>query len=222
MADRWITTANKAAWLEARRSLVTASELPVLMGLYGRERVYDLIREKQGLDEPWSGNLLTEMGKALEPWMYGKVLASEVEALPKGRYIHNDTDSIRLAEDRRHGATVDLVQYVGDSTMPFAVWDMKHTTYKAENMPSEGMVAQVNWQMYCLGVEHGGIVAAHRFGAYLRAFPVAYDEALIESMIEIANVLLDGLDSMDADALAEAIEAASGAGKEEDSNGIEI
>jgi len=221
MADRWITTSNRAAWLDARRSLVTASDLPVVMGLYGKGRLRDLVREKLGLDDPWGGNLLTEMGKALEPWIYGRVAAGEVEALPDGRYIHNDTDSIRLAEDRRHGATVDLVQYVGDSTQPFAVWDMKHTTYKSENMPSEGMIAQVNWQMYCLDVDHGGIVGAHRFGAYLRAFPVERDETLIERMIEVANVLLDGLDSTDADALAEAIEAASGAGKEDD-NGIEI
>jgi len=221
MADRWITTSNRAAWLDARRSLVTASDLPVVMGLYGKGRLRDLVREKLGLDDPWGGNLLTEMGKALEPWIYGRVAAGEVEALPDGRYIHNDTDSIRLAEDRRHGATVDLVQYVGDSTQPFAVWDMKHTTYKAENMPSEAMRLQVNWQMYCLEVDHGGIVGAHRFGQYLRAFEIKRDEALIGRMTEVANVLLDGLDSTDADALAEAIEAASGAGKEDD-NGIEI
>ena len=220
MADRWVTTSNKAAWLDARRSLVTASDLPVVMGLYGIDRLRDLIREKQGLDEPWGGNLLTEMGKALEPWMYSKVLAGEVEALPAGRYIHNDTDSIRLAEDRRHGATVDLVQYVGDSTVPHAVWDMKHTTYKAENMPSEGMVMQVNWQMYCLEVDHGGIAGAHRFGQYLRAFEIKRDEALIERMIEVANVLLDGLDSMDAEALTDAVWAL--ADTTEDDNGIEI
>ena len=49
MADRWITTSNRAAWLDARRSLVTASDLPVVMGLYGKGRLRDLVREKLGL-----------------------------------------------------------------------------------------------------------------------------------------------------------------------------
>jgi hypothetical protein len=190
MADRWIVSNSNDEWLDARRSLVTASEIGTLMGLFGDDRIAEMVREKRTGERAFTGNLLTEMGRALEPWLFSKIANGEVENLPEGRYVHNDGNAIRLAAEEGFGATIDVAQYEGDSTVPIGVWDMKITGYKLDNMPPMRHRMQVNWQMLCLGVDRGGIIAAHRWGAYCQAFPIERDDALIDSMIDAARGFL--------------------------------
>lgn len=195
MADRWIISNTHDEWLEARRRLVMASETSTIVGLWGDDRLVELAREKRSGERAFEGNLRTEIGKALEPYIASKMQAGDVERLPEGRYIHNDSDAIRVDETGRLGATIDVAQYVGETTQPHGVWDMKTTGCGLAKLPTLAMQMQVNWQMHCMGVRHGGIVALSRHGAFLRAFEVKRDLDMLHRLIGAAMAFRELVDS---------------------------
>lgn len=65
------------AWREARRSLVTATDIPVLLGLSPYRCEADLADEKMGVGEPQAENARMRIGTALEALTSGEREAAE-------------------------------------------------------------------------------------------------------------------------------------------------
>jgi|GEM_PF-2777912 len=184
-------------WLEARRNLVTASEISTICGIWGDERIRELVIEKLTGERSFKGNLKTRAGSALEPFIWDEIQAGRVDDLDVSlEHTHwNDGNRLHFGADRSHGCTPDIIETSG-SALACSVWNMKVTGYYAKNLPTFYMRMQVNWEMHVTGALHGGIVAfniAARPEAFLSAFPVERDSALINRMVNAADAWLAAL-----------------------------
>ena len=160
-------------WLAARRDLVTASDIPILLGVSPFKCEADLADEKRGLAETES-TLRMRVGLALED-----LIAAEYEAKTgyktrrwAGLAIHPSISWAGASPDRkRKGALVEL----------------KHTTSRsrfADGLPQD-VEAQVAWQMGVTGYEHTDVAVLT--GDDLLVFPVEYDHALFVDLFEVAK-----------------------------------
>lgn len=159
-------------WLAARRSLVTASDVPVLLGLSPYKCEADLADEKRGLAETES-TLRMRIGLALED-----LIAAEYEAKTghktrrwTGLAIHPRIAWAGASPDRkRKGALVEL----------------KHTASRsrfADGLPQD-VEAQVVWQLGVTGYEHADVAALT--GDELQVFEVEYDPRLFDDLVAVA------------------------------------
>jgi len=186
------TPSDKDDWLAMRRQLVTASEIPTLCGCFGDGRIAEMVVEKRTGERGFKGNLKTDVGSFLEPFIWQKVQAGEVDGLSASleRTHWNDQDCIHFGASKHHGATPDIVEHDKSGPRAFSVWNMKSTGIYAKNLPKHYMRLQVNWEMHVTGALHGGIIALNisaKPDPFLQAFSVVRDEALIERMVEAAD-----------------------------------
>lgn len=160
------------AWLEARKSLITASDIPVLLGVSPFKCEADLADEKRGLLVTES-TLRMKVGLALED-----VIAAEYEAKTghttkrwPGLAVHPKIEWAGASPDRkRKGALVEL----------------KHTASRsrfADGLPQD-VEAQVAWQMGVTGYEHADVAVLA--GDDLSIFPVDFDAALFDDLVMVA------------------------------------
>jgi putative phage-type endonuclease len=160
------------AWLEARRSLITASDVGVLLGLSPYKCEADLADEKRGLTEPES-TLRMRIGLALED-----LIAAEYEAKTghktrrwAGLAVHPEIEWAGASPDRkRKGALVEL----------------KHTGSRsrfADGLPQD-IEAQVAWQMGVTRYQHADVAVL--LGDDLQVFEVDFDERLFDDLLAVA------------------------------------
>jgi putative phage-type endonuclease len=99
---------DRTAWLAARRELITASEVPLILGMYGQSRRirywYDKaqLTERDNLDE-FEG---AQMGPRLEP------LNAELFSEKTGRRLQREQKLLRSLRYPWLGATLDYTQYI--------------------------------------------------------------------------------------------------------------
>jgi putative phage-type endonuclease len=161
------------AWLEARRSLVTASDIPVLLGVSPFKCEADLADEKRGLAETES-TLRMRVGLALED-----LIAAEYEAKTghktrrwTGLAIHPQYDWAGASPDRRRkGALVEF----------------KHTTSRsrfADGLPQD-VEGQIVWQEGVTGIHHADVAVLT--GDDLLVFEHDFDAALFDDLVAVAQ-----------------------------------
>lgn len=159
-------------WLAARRALVTASDIPVLLGVSPYKCEADLADEKRGLSET-PQSLRMRIGLALED-----VIAAEYEAKTGhktrrwlGLATHPEIEWAGATPDRkRKGALVEL----------------KHTgsrTRFADGLPQD-VEAQVIWQLGVTGYDHGDVAVLA--GDDLQVFEVPFDATLFDNLVTVA------------------------------------
>lgn len=160
------------AWLDARKSLITASDIPVLLGVSPFKCEADLADEKRGLVESES-TIRMRIGLALED-----LIAEEYEARTghktrklAGLAVHPDIEWAGASPDRkRKGALVEL----------------KHTASRsrfADGLPQD-VEAQVAWQMGVTGYQHADVAVL--LGDDLSVFEVDFDRALFDDLVAVA------------------------------------
>lgn len=130
------------AWLEARRSLITATDIAVLLGLSPYRCEADLADEKRdGVMQPT--NIFMRIGKALEP-----VIAEEYEAKTglvlrryRGMVRHDDIEWAAASPDAAVVGDRRLVEFKrNDSSTRFA-----------DGVVPQDIEAQVAWQLGVTG-----------------------------------------------------------------------
>lgn len=160
------------AWLDARRSLITASDIPVLLGVSPFKCEADLADEKRGLATTES-TLRMRIGLALED-----LIAEEYEAKTghktrrwAGLAVHPSIEWAGASPDRkRKGALVEL----------------KHTSSRsrfADGLPQD-VEAQVAWQLGVTGYEHADVAVL--LGDDLSVFEVDFDQSLFDDLLVVA------------------------------------
>ncbi len=167
---------GSAEWLEARRSLVTSTDVPVILGLSPYKSEAQLAREKlEGIETPKS--LQMEIGTALEP-----VISAEYERRTgttlrrfHGIVRHPRIDWAAASPDwRRQGARY----LVEGKTSQAKRWD-------GDEVPQD-VEAQVRWAMGCTGYPVSD-VAALLHGREMRIYTVEHDVAVFDGLVAIAE-----------------------------------
>ena len=161
-------------WVEARKSLITATDIPVLLGLSPYKCEADLADEKRGLTEVQATTRM-RMGLALED-----LIAAEYEAVTGHKTrrwtslaIHRDLEWAAASPDRkRKGALVELK------------WSGSKSRF-ADGLPQD-FEAQVSWQLGVTGYRHAD-VAVLAGDELLPVFEVDFDAALFDDLVAVAT-----------------------------------
>lgn len=197
---------DREVWLAERLEGPTATELAKIMIAGNREQaIADLVKKKREGD-PFTGNAYTEWGKQREPIiaaaLAGYGMASET------RVIHGAMNSRYLASP--DGVSVDFDdQLVLDEIKTWGAPKLKGSAALA----ASGYVWQMMWCIYVTGAigcwlngevrhgEPGNFWPGERTREY---FP--RDDAMIAQLIEVADMVLEAMDSADAPAIDEEVD----------------
>ena len=141
---------DRGAWLEARRSGVTATDIVTILGLNPWGSEYALFWEKLGKLPPWEGSPRTGLGTALEPY------AAELWDAASGEFALAGGSLLRSAERPWQLATPDRMSSDTRSPVELKTWD-DHDRAAWEGGVPPRVRAQVLWQMDTLGVGTGHV-----------------------------------------------------------------
>ena len=174
---------DEASWLEARRSKITSSDLPVILGLLDNVSPFGLWLEKTGQGEPRESSYLMRRGHGMEDF-----IAAEY-ARETGGVELSDPGGYTVAAREWRGATVDRLIHrlpEGDEFMNEAegILEIKAPTpygmHKYADGPDKYVVAQVQWQMHVTGLAVADV--AVDLGTRLEVFRINANPALQEAL----------------------------------------
>lgn len=150
-AELVCAASDRAAWLEARRSGVTATDIVTILGLnpYGSE--YALFWEKLGKLPPWEGSPRTDLGLALESYVRTKMSAKLDTEIANGGLWRSGDRPWQMS-------TPDGLVPWPDAAEPvdYKTWDDHDRAAWEDGVPPR-VRAQVLWQMDTLGVGVGHV-----------------------------------------------------------------
>ena len=163
-------------WLAARRELVTATDIPVLLGLSPYKCEQDLADEKAGATTQ-AETVRMRIGKALEP------LIAQEYSRETGRTTRRWDELVRHPQIGWAAASPDY-RTVGrrDRRIVELKWSASRTRF-ADGLPQD-IEAQVRWQLGCTGYPAADVAAL--VGDELRIFGVEHDEATFAGLVDIA------------------------------------
>jgi putative phage-type endonuclease len=168
-------------WLEARRSLVTATDIPVLLGISPYKCEADLADEKlTGLRS--ESTLRMRIGSALED-----LIASEYSA-KTGRSVRRVRDLVTHPKLTWAGASPDG-RVVGEHRAVEFKWTASRSRF-ADGLPQD-VEAQLAWTLGVLGWKRGDVAALT--GDELRVFEYQLDPALFDNLVAVASGFLERL-----------------------------
>lgn len=163
-------------WFEARKALITSTDIPVILGVSPYKSEATLALEKSGQKEPDPPSLPMLVGQALEP-----VLAAEYERTMgvtlrryKGLVVHPDIEWAAASPDWRRVGERYLVE---GKTSAAKRWD--------EHELPQDVEAQVQWAMGCTGFPVAD-VAALLHSRTFRVYTVEHDKATFDNLVTIA------------------------------------
>ena len=169
-------------WLAYRRTVITATDIGVLLGVNPWRCEADLADEKRGLGDPEPENLRMRMGSALED-----VIADEYAAVT-GRTVRRSHLMVRHPDIEWAAASIDAHAYDAGGTR---VVELKYTTSRsrfADGLPRD-VEAQVAWQLGCSGLEIAD-VAVLAGDTFLPPFEVRADPVLFADLVVVAEDFL--------------------------------
>jgi putative phage-type endonuclease len=164
-------------WLDARRSLITATDIPVLLGISPYKCEADLADEKRGLTEPSESTLRMRVGLALED------LIAEEYTRATGRQVRRFRSLVTHPELEWAAASPDG-RAVGERRLVEMKWTGSRSRF-ADGVPQD-VEAQVVWQMGVTGYPVAD-VAALVGGDDLLVSEVPFDAELFDNLVVIAT-----------------------------------
>ena len=162
-------------WLEGRRSLITGTDIPVLLGISPWKCEADLADEKLGLSTTASTTRM-RIGSALED-----LNLDEYEALTGRRAVRFRT-MIRHPDLEWAAASPDA-RCVGERRLVEMKWTTSRSRF-ADGLPQD-VAAQVAWQLACTGYPVADVSVLTPDGL-MPPFEVAADPALFADLVTIA------------------------------------
>lgn len=163
-------------WREARRHLITATDIPIILGISTYKAEGQLAREKSGELPEQESNLFMEIGQAMEP-----VIAAEYERQTghkltrfTGLVTHATLPWAAASPDARRKGKRYLVE----------LKDTRARRWQSGELPRD-VEAQVQWQLGCTGFPEAD-VAALRW-ATLEMHHVTYDQNTFDGLVVIAE-----------------------------------
>lgn len=163
--------ADRPGWLEARKALITAGEVPYVLGMYGAGQRLRLWYEKAGIVDRETADDFegAQMGHRLEP------LNAELFAERTGREIMRRQQLIQSVQYPWLGATLDYTQHVNPQdkngcpielkssgakhNWPESDADVRFPDIEFVGEPSLRYQAQLQAQLLCFGAPWGSLSA---------------------------------------------------------------
>lgn len=166
---------GSAEWLEARRSLITGTAIPILLGLSPWSCEADLADEMLGLSEPRPPSVAMRRGLALEP------LLAELYTEQTGRAAVRSEGMVRHPSIGWAAASLDY-------TAGERIVELKTTgsrTRFADGLPQD-VEAQVQWQLGCTGWPVADVLVMVGDDV-LPVLTVQADPALFADLVSVAE-----------------------------------
>jgi len=164
-------------WLALRRTLVTATDIPVLLGVSPYKSEGDLAREKSGESEPVESTIPMRVGTALQ-----QLIADEAERVTGRTY--RQVHGLWTHPDLPWAAASPDGTAVGERRLLECKWTSSRSRF-ADGLPDD-VTAQVAWQLFVSGYPAAD-VAVLIGGTEVRVFDVARDVALEDDLVAIAE-----------------------------------
>lgn len=168
---------GSAQWLELRRSLVTSTDLPIILGISPYRSEGELAREKLGQAEPQEATLQMRVGLAVEP-----LIKDEYER-QTGRRLHR-FHGLVVHPDLAWAAASPDWRVVGERRLVEGKWTQARRWDDAD-LPQD-VEAQVRWAMGCAGYPAVD-VAAVVHGRDFRIVSVDHDTKAFADLVVIAE-----------------------------------
>jgi putative phage-type endonuclease len=163
-------------WLEARRGLITSTDLPVILGLSPYKSEATLAREKLGEVEPTEQTSVMRVGLALEPVIRAEYERQQNVTLRRfhGMVVHPQIEWAAASPDwRRQGA-----RYLVEGKYSTARrWEGR--------TPPEDVEAQVRWALGCSGYPVGDVARLDGRELHI-SDPIEHDQALFDDLVTVA------------------------------------
>jgi len=163
-------------WIEGRRSLVTGTDIPVLLGISPWKCEADLADEKLGIAPPQESTLRMRIGSALEDMILAEYAAAT------GRRVHRFRAMVRHRDHEWAAASPDA-GVIGERRLVELKWTGSRIRF-ADGLPPD-VEAQVAWQLGCTGYPVADVVVmtAERLTVYEQAA----DPALFADLVAVAE-----------------------------------
>jgi putative phage-type endonuclease len=165
-------------WLEARRSLVTSTDIPVLLGLSPWKCEADLADEKLGNAEPQGWTLPMEMGTALQGLIgeyYSRLSGRRIRPVRR-MWVHPDIEWAAASPDFR---------VVGERRLVEAKYTNSRTRF-IDGLPQD-VEAQVQWALGVSGFPVADVAVLHGSDSVSVGDEVRFDERLFADLVAVAN-----------------------------------
>ena len=162
------------AWLDARRDMITGTDIPVLLSLSPYKCEADLADEKAGAEQP-EPSLRMRIGSAVQGLIgeeYSRRTGRRVQAV-HGMVRHPDVEWAAASPDFR---------VVGDKRLVEAKRSASRTRF-ADGVPQD-IEAQVAWQLGCAGLPVADVAVLTDDD--LLVFEQPADPALFSDLLDIA------------------------------------
>lgn len=183
-----IPTASEAEWLAARRQGITASEIPIIMGLAPWSSPYALYHQKLGILPGDDDSPMMERGRVLEPYIAEKFAAAHPEFITDGTgrelYRHGDR-AWQMATPDRLVSTYEI-EWETNGTIPLEVVALAEfktaSSWDEWGEPGTDEIpvhyrCQVLWQMDVMGVHVAYVTVLNVPLWEIREYIVQHDES---------------------------------------------
>ena len=171
-------------WLAARREHITATDIPILLGLSPYKCEQDLADEKLGLREPTESTIRMRIGKALED------LIADAYAEKKGV-------KVRRVRGLWESATIPWAAASPDATAPGQLIELKWSGSRSrfgDELPQD-IEAQVAWQMLVAESPTADVATLTVGDDDIKVYPVRRNPAMEDKLVRIAEDFRRRLDA---------------------------
>jgi predicted phage-related endonuclease len=178
-----IDFADRGMWLQARRQVVTATDVGRIVGVSKWGGRLDVYNEKMGIDPDENDNMV--IGRALQTGIANAyhVLRGKREANAHLEIEHAPQWALHMGPQPGHAASLDCWQRTIDHE--WHPLEVKNTSgYPAE--PYDEWLTQVQWQMHCTDTNRATIVALMG-GDEIQWWDVERDEDVVQPLIVAAD-----------------------------------
>lgn len=139
-----LNSSSREEWLEQRKGYLTATDIASIRT--GSEKAFRELWEKKHKGDSFRGNRFTEWGNEREPHIGAHVQS----VLGKSELLPND--QLYVKDSTRHAATPDMVSEDGSFSCQIKTVGLSRDWDDIAHLPLDYR-AQVEWEMYVLGIE---------------------------------------------------------------------
>ena len=170
--------AEREAWLEARRTCLTATDIGAVLGLNPYESPASVYRKKLGLDQEIEPNDAMQLGTDLEPWIAQMAARDLGVEIVKADFLKHPTcEYFGCTPDYYFGADGLLeCKYAGPNAA-------RQFGEPGSDYVPDHYLCQVQWQLFVTGRKFGVLALfAPTLAARVLTFNIPRDDEMIERM----------------------------------------